>query len=62
MAYAAGRIVADRVSAARLYRLDAGHRASLRVERMGVHLDLRQRMTGTVLPGSVAVVTIGGDF
>jgi hypothetical protein len=46
-----------------LYRLDAGPRLSMRIRRnMSVHLDWRQRLSGTAEPGSGPALTLGADF
>ena len=46
-----------------LYRLDAGPRLSIRMNRlMRIHLDYRQRLLGTASPSSGPAVTIAGDF
>ena len=46
-----------------LYRVDAGPRVSMRVRRnVSVHLDWRQRVAGTALPGSGPAVTLGANF
>ncbi|WP_324805874.1 hypothetical protein SH584_07125 [Sphingomonas sp. LY29] len=46
-----------------LSRFDVGPRVSLKVgNKMKVHLDYRHQLAGNALPGSGAVVTLGGDF
>lgn len=46
-----------------IYRVDAGPRVSMRVRRnVSVHLDWRQRVAGTALPGSGPAVTLGANF
>ncbi|MEA1072502.1 hypothetical protein [Sphingomonas sp. LY160] len=46
-----------------LSRIDVGPRVSLKVgNKMKVHLDYRHQLAGNALPGSGAVVTLGGDF
>ena len=46
-----------------LYRLDAGPRLSIRMNRvMRIHLDYRQRLLGVASPSSGPAVTIAGDF
>lgn len=46
-----------------VYRVDAGPRLSYRVRpNIRVHLDWRQRIAGTALPGSGPAVTLAADF
>ncbi|QIK78941.1 hypothetical protein G7077_08570 [Sphingomonas piscis] len=46
-----------------VYRIDAGPRVSYRIRpNMRVHLDWRQRVAGSALPGSGPALTLAGDF
>jgi hypothetical protein len=46
-----------------LYRLDAGPRLTMRVRgNLKVHVDWRQRLTGSARPGSGPALTLAGDF
>jgi hypothetical protein len=70
--FAVSRPVYDRFSAGfgvwggyqpGLYRIDAGPRLSMRVRRnVSLHLDWRQRVSGTAQPGSGPAITLGADF